>query len=59
MKKKQELINWAVDRSVMDAGVVPQIDEKIVTLSTCAADNRKEKRWIVQGVLKGISPAGD
>ena len=58
-EKKQELIDWSIEKSVMDVSVVPQPDEKMITLSTCAADNRKEKRWILQGVLKGISPAGD
>lgn len=52
MKKK--FIEWTVQESVVDTGIVPELNERILTLSTCTAGNNQEKRWIVQGVLRSM-----
>ena len=47
---KKEFIKSSVDMSVFNAGIVPSVNDKILTLSTCTGDGH-EKRTIVQAVL--------
>lgn len=53
---KQDYIDYCLERSVIDTGIVPDTGDRIVTLSTCTADGG-DTRWVVQGVLRGEQPA--
>lgn len=49
--REEELIQFGLDSSVLDTGVIPEEDEKLLTLSTCTG-NGYSKRWVVQAVLR-------
>lgn len=49
---KQQFIDNCVGYSVIDTGVVPTIDDKIITLSTCTGRGYSS-RWVVQARLEG------
>lgn len=49
-KKREAFIRFATDYSCVDTGLKPTVDDKIVTLSTCAGQGRYT-RWVVQGLL--------
>ena len=53
---RQQYIDYCIEQSVCDTGIVPTVDDKIVTLSTCTAYG-EENRWVVQGVLRTDSDA--
>ena len=40
--------------SQVETGIVPTIDDYILTLSTCVGNNTYETRWVVQARLSGI-----
>lgn len=46
---KEKFISSALDMSVIETGIVPDIEDKIITLSTCTG-NGYEKRMVVQAV---------
>lgn len=47
---KQEFIDFTLKQTVLKTGIVPTVEDKILTLSTCTGDGYDE-RWIVQAVL--------
>lgn len=47
--EKQTFIDYSLEHSVVNTGVVPRVTDRIVTLSTCTG-NGHATRWIVQGV---------
>ena len=47
--EKQTFINYGLEHSVIETGVVPEVTDRIVTLSTCTG-NGHASRWVVQGV---------
>lgn len=49
---EQELLQFCLDSSVIDTGVIPQQGEQILTLSTCTGYGHAA-RWVVHGVLRG------
>lgn len=49
----QLFIDYCLSKSVIDTGVVPTLDDKILTLVTCTGRGY-EARWVVQARLKGI-----
>ena len=49
---KQAYINWCLEQSVHDTGIVPEVDDRILTLSTCTGRGHAT-RWVVQAVLTG------
>lgn len=53
---KERFIELAQTSSVIEPGVVPTVEDKIVTLSTCTG-NGYDTRWVVQGVLNDGKPA--
>lgn len=53
--RKENVIQYGLDNSVLDTGIVPTSDDRIVTLSTCPSRGTST-RWIVQGVLTDIYP---
>ena len=50
-EKRQELLDFALEGSVISAGFTPSLDSKIITLSTCTGQGH-ETRWVVQAELK-------
>lgn len=52
---RQELIDQCLDGSVIDTGVAPGPEDKLLTLSTCT-ESGHETRWVVQGRLEEIYP---
>ena len=48
-KRKNEFIEFGLNASEIDAGIVPTADDTILTLSTCT-NFRNGRRWVVQAV---------
>lgn len=48
---QQEFINFCLERSVLNTGIVPASEDKILTLSTCTGQGHAT-RWVVQAVLR-------
>lgn len=46
---KQDFIRYGLERSVIDTGVTPTVEDTIITLSTCSGGDRNT-RWVVQAV---------
>ena len=53
---KQEYIDWCLSQSVLDTGLTPTVDDKILTLSTCSGDTTYATRWIVQAYMPAAVP---
>ena len=51
--RKQEFLLYSVNYSMLDTGIEPTTEDRILTLSTCSG-NGHEERWVVQGVLTGF-----
>ena len=51
---KQDFIELGVEQSVIDTGIVPEITDRILTLSTCTG-NGHATRWVVHARLKMIT----
>ena len=54
-KTKQEYIDRAIKKSVIDCGIAPAVTDRILTLSTCSGLGGvlgTENRWVVHGYLK-------
>lgn len=49
----QKFIDYCVSKSVIDTGIVPTLDDKVLTLVTCTGRGY-EARWVVQARLKGV-----
>lgn len=50
---KQYFIDFSLERSVIDTGVVPTVEDRILTMSTCTG-NGYDTRWVVQARLAEI-----
>ena len=46
---KQEYIDFTLKNSIINTGIVPNVNDQLLTLSTCSG-NGYETRWIVQAV---------
>lgn len=49
--RQQELIDYACSHAAADAAALPEVDEHILTLSTCTGRGYAT-RWVVQAVLR-------
>ena len=47
---KQEVLHFCISRSVIQTGIVPTVEDRVITLSTCTGLGH-ETRWVVQAVL--------
>lgn len=54
-EKKQALLDYSLERTVIDTDIVPVAEDTIITLSTCTG-NGYDTRWVVQAVLTGNFP---
>ena len=48
--QKQAFLDFCVEKSVISTGIVPTVEDRILTLSTCTGRGH-ETRWVVQAVL--------
>ncbi len=48
---EQDFLDFCLDSSIIDTGIVPQPEEQVLTLSTCTV-NGYDARWVVQAVLR-------
>lgn len=44
---KQRMIDFCLDISAVNTGIVPEITDQLLTLSTCASLNQTDDRWVV------------
>lgn len=51
-EKKQAFLDYSAQRSVLETDVVPTVEDRVITLSTCTG-NGYDHRWVVQAVLTG------
>ncbi len=56
--EKQSLIDCAVEKSVIATGIIPSIEDHIVTLSTCTGHGYAT-RWVVVGRLESFLESAD
>ena len=52
--EKDTYIQWCLEQSVIETGIVPTVHDRIVTLSTCTG-NGYETRWVVHGVCRNTA----
>lgn len=52
-EEKQKLIDFGLEHSVIDTGIVPDPEGQILTLSTCTGRGHAT-RWVVQAVLREV-----
>lgn len=50
---RQEFIQHSLSRSVIQTGVTPESEDKVITLSTCTGRGY-DSRWVVQAVLVSL-----
>lgn len=54
---KQALIDDAIKSSVIDCGVTPSVDDRIITLSTCVAEGKGyQTRWVIMAAEADAQP---
>lgn len=54
--RKQSVLDYYLDSSVVEGSVVPTVEDRILTLSTCTGTGTYDTRWVVQAVLTGEFP---
>lgn len=54
-KRRSELIQFCLENSVIETGIIPTVQDKILTLSTCTGRGHST-RFVVQGVLHNGEP---
>ena len=52
-ESRQPFLNDCMSWSVIDSGVIPTVNDRILTLSTCTGRGY-ESRWVVQARLEGL-----
>ncbi|MDD3346346.1 class B sortase [Oscillibacter sp.] len=55
-ESKQAFLDYCVAQSVIQTGITPTVNDRVVTLSTCTG-NGHATRWVVQAVLRGVAVA--
>ena len=56
---KEKVIQHAMENTVIDTGIVPEISQNILTLSTCTDTNAVDTRWVVQAVQQEFTPLSE
>ena len=51
---KLAALSFFAESSVVESGVVPTLDDYILTLSTCVGNGTYDTRWVVQARLTGV-----
>ena len=52
-QRKQTALEYYCAASVVDGGMVPTVEDRVLTLSTCMGNGTYDTRWVVQAVLTG------
>lgn len=52
-ERKQSVLDYYLSSSVVETGITPTTDDRILTLSTCTGRGSATRRWVVQAVLTG------
>ena len=60
---EDEFLQYCIENSVIDTGLTPEADDRILTLSTCTG-NGHASRWVIHGVLaqeyeRGLALTGE
>lgn len=55
---EEEFLQYCTERSEIDTGIVPGVEDRILTLSTCTGSGHAS-RWIVQGRLAQVYDRAD
>lgn len=55
-KYKQPMIDFCLERSVLDTGITPTPEDRLITLSTCVSMAVTDERWVVIGAELGMIP---
>lgn len=55
-KRRSDFIQFCLENSAIDTGIVPTVQDKVLTLSTCTGRGHST-RFVVQGVLHSVFPA--
>jgi len=50
---RESFLEYSTGRSVIETGIEPEIDDSILTLSTCTGNGTYQTRWVAQAVLTG------
>lgn len=51
--RKQSVLDYYLDSSVVESDIVPTVEDHILTLSTCTGTGTYDTRWVVQAILTG------
>ncbi len=51
--RKQSALDFYLESSVIESDLIPTVDDRILTLSTCMGIGTYETRWVVQAILTG------
>lgn len=54
--RKQSVLDYYLESSVIECGLVPTVEDYILTLSTCMSTGTYDTRWVVHAVLTGEFP---
>lgn len=50
-ERRQSVLNYYTGSTVVETGIVPTVEDHILTLSTCTGTGTYDTRWVVQAVL--------
>ena len=54
---KQSYVDYGIKNSVYDTGIVPTVNDRVITLSTCDNTGSYDNRIVIQAVLTSTKPA--
>ena len=57
--RKQNVLDYYLDSSVLESGILPTVEDHILTLSTCTGTGTYNTRWVVQAALTGEFARGE
>ncbi|MCI8977057.1 MAG: class B sortase [Lachnospiraceae bacterium] len=51
--REERFLSFCLEKSVISTGIIPTASDRILTMSTCTANNH-DRRWVVQGRLNTV-----
>ena len=51
---KQRMIEFCLENSAVDTGIVPTVEDSLLTLSTCTSTRGSDYRWVVVAVQAAV-----
>jgi len=55
-RDRKMFLSWCLEQSVIDTGLSPDAEDRIVCLSTCTASGKTSSRWVVLAALASFTP---